>query len=509
MTKKLNIALVTDILPDKKLAAGQVLDLIIRSADDALFEIYWLNQSHLPEVMTLPSNAVLIKTITFIRRGFGLKRIFRTLAHAMRPSIGLGLKITTTVYDKWRKLKRIFRYLVYAIRPNIGLGLKIRNTVSEKWRKLKRIFHYLVHAIRPNIGLGQKNRTTMYGIGRGAKKILRILSMGGAVGIQVAVNSLEAAIIGIRLGRRLNSKDYDIVWLVLQGELLAITYFALTLVVNKKIILHQWDPIGWWAHNNGYGTMVANGLERLVHVLEKKAYVNLVPSYAWSDELTSRGCSSIRIDNFFKADESEKKPIIKPANTGKLNVVFIGNPYAHAELLQLIKQTRDAAIFLEKHLVLHYFGCFSLNCQIDGISIIQYPHMDRDDLIERIRTFDLALLPYPTEPKYSQASQYSFPSKSKIYLAASLPILSLCALNSSPHSFYKKHYESYYFNILETGDLKNFLGRAMSSSHEDIRERLSLADSLITKHFSKQAEFGPLHSMIRKTKNDSHGHRSY
>ena len=467
MTKKLNIALVTDVLPDKKFAGGQVLDLIVRSVDDALFDVYHIDQSHLADPEVLPRNVTKIETIRFSPLPFTIT------THQSRRGIVAHLIVGI--------IRRICFLLHCNPRPTINFLKKIANLLIAKLYTAKATYNALFKRIRGY-----------------AAKILGIAITNKLRFARDAYHTLiKAPLIGLKLGYKLKTRGYDVVWLVLQGEKLAVSYFFLSFMVDKKIILHQWDPIGWWAQNRGYSARTVESLEQLVQILEKKAYLNLVPSHAWQAEQTARGLKSMRIDNFFAGNPAENKLVFEPRLHDCINAVFIGLPYARDELLQIIYKIRDIAVVLEKKLVIHCFGTKPFDVVIAGTDVVNHPHMDRDALIDCIRPFDLALLPYPLDQRFSQASRYSFPSKSKVYLAAGLPILSLSAIDSSPHVFYTKYYPDYYFNLLEPSNLESFVRKTISVLPHDLQVRTAYANELVDAHFSKRTEFEPLHSILK------------
>ncbi len=422
MTKKLNIALVTDVLPDKAYTAGQVLEKIIDCTPQAQFDLYWVNQSNLPDSASLPANTVLMETISFSASGSAGN------AQHVRPA-----------------------FFVPLVRQLVGM-----------------LFAHYDHVLA-----------------------VRHLRYAGSLTKKLT----KSVLVGRRLRKTIKMRNYDAVWLVLQGERLAIAYAALSFGLNQKIILQQWDPISWWLGHRQYGKKITTVIERITRMLEHRAHINLVPSFAWEKKMKDKGLRTIRIDNFFSGASLNEQPFIK-LESDCLRAVFIGQPYASNELKQMLQGLKVEAANLGRDIVLHYFGNSSLRSEELGVQIVSHPYQDRDLLVERIRKFDLALLPYPTEALFDEASRLSFPSKSKLYLAAGLPILAWCQPDSSPQLFYKMHYGDYYFNMLESEGLAAYVKKIVEATPSAIKERLMRANRILNDYFSETAELGPFHNML-------------
>ncbi|MDD3288187.1 MAG: hypothetical protein PHX43_04180 [Alphaproteobacteria bacterium] len=432
MTKRFNIALVSDLLPDPNFTGGQVLERIIANTGDASFEVYWLNQSRLPRPDKLPDS------VTIVRR-------FRFKQPSRPKRRGLSKYHKTSFSNPLYLARRFLRVVL------LPLGI---------YRKARIMFDNSM--------------------------------------IRFVMSSSRSVVMGFRLLRQLNAKDYDLVWMVLQGEKLAVIYYILSLFLNKKFILHQWDPIGWWLQNNNFGPTLTWRLENLVYAIERRSFATIVPSHTWNKAQLKRGLHSVRVDNFCKDDEMASRRFIKLSNPKKLQVVFIGQAYAFAELSELLERLAQHAYSIGRKLVLHCFGSGRITLKIPNLEIINHAYIDRNVLIERVSVFDIALLPYPMQLKFVQASRYSFPSKSRIYLAAGLPILSLCELDSSPHLFYEPRFGPYYLNVREAGDLSAFVERALSASRQDLRERAAVADEIIKENFSEISELAKFHALLEE-----------
>lgn len=309
--------------------------------------------------------------------------------------------------------------------------------------------------------------------------------------------ALKSFFIGLRLGFKLRKSNYDLVWLVLQGENLAMAFFGLSLVNNKKTILQQWDPISWWMNHGSPNRWATKIVESIIFQIEKKAWINLVPSEAWKQLQESKGLKSHRIDNFFCSDEIKRAPLQLTKAPSEIHAIFLGQLYANKELDLLIEKLIQSANALEKNVVLHYFGNPSVQLKNPSIKFVNHGFVSRSELIESISNWDIALLPYPMEERFDDASKYSFPSKSRVYIAAGLPILSFCHGNSSPQIFYSKYYNEFYRNALLDVNISDFIEHSCTATLEKRKERALSAQRLIDIAFSYEAELKPLHELIR------------
>lgn len=309
---------------------------------------------------------------------------------------------------------------------------------------------------------------------------------------------LKALWIGRTLSKRLNASDYEYIWLVLQGENLTLSYLIIALTTRKKVIFQQWDPISWWCSHRGHGRIWSALLEKVISLIEHKAYVNLVPSFNWQQIQLSENKVSHRIDNFFCNSDLLLEPKKRVGMENEIHAVFIGQFYSNSELSNLIEKLATHAQARSKQLIVHYFGSGTPTFKAPSTTILSHGFVSRKTLIETIGQWDFALLPYPMDEKFNAASRYSFPSKSRVYLAAGLPILAYAKLDSSPHLFYLKEYASHYQNLMENPDLGDFITKACDRTDEQTQLRFRNAKGVINSHFSESVELTPFHDFLTK-----------
>ena len=114
-----------------------------------------------------------------------------------------------------------------------------------------------------------------------------------------------------------------------------------------------------------------------------------------------------------------------------------------------------------------------------------------------IAKWDMALLPYPCDPKYAETAQLSFPSKSRIYAAAGLPIVSYAPVQSSVEQFFSHHYAPYYINARQNEDLTEFIRNCLDICPALVRHRREHTHSVVQQWFSADAEINKLIQVLR------------
>ena len=109
MTKNMNIIIVSDVPPDARYTAGQVLNQTIRSLSEYQFRFYWLNQSRLDTKVTMPANCCTLaildthygRVLSFLVRGCNF--LLRHLPYVAKPiytvktALALGSLMITAV----------------------------------------------------------------------------------------------------------------------------------------------------------------------------------------------------------------------------------------------------------------------------------------------------------------------------------------------------------------------------------------------------------------------------
>jgi hypothetical protein len=309
--------------------------------------------------------------------------------------------------------------------------------------------------------------------------------------------SLRIAASVVRRRRRYRrGEDNDVLWLVLQGEKLLFVYWLVSFF-EKRAILQQWDPLSWWMGNRGHRVEVIRFMTRLLKQLEGRAWLNLVPSIPWAEMLASDGRRVLRVDNFFAAGDAPPATLIRIRTPGAINLAFMGQLYANAELKLCLSLLAESARNLQRRLTIHYFGAGDWRPPKD-IEVVGYGYRPRGEAIAMMSKWDVALLPYPVDTKFEETARLSFPSKARAYLAAGLPILAYAPPGSSVERFFRECYTPYFFNAATDRDLADFLARFIEEPLDRRRVRNAQATALIAKWFSEEAEFAPLAKLLHR-----------
>jgi hypothetical protein len=408
MTKKSNIPIVTDVPPDERYTAGQVLHRVISNIPEGSFELYWLNQSALPKDVKLPRNCALVSEFEIALSGWRLR--FASMAKA------LGRRMPTL-----DKLGMLFR---------VALALSI--TVA----------------------------------------------------------------IGIQLGLKFRRGKQPYIWFVIQGEKTVVCASIASFISGKPFILHQWDPLSWWMTHKGHPKKVQLRMHSLLSWLEKRASLNVVPSDSWKAKLAFEKKNAMRLDNFFERTYALPEQLHLVSDPAALHAVFVGQFYSNRELVELIRAISASLSRQNLRLVIHYFGFGKADLGVPGCQFISHGATDRDSLVDRISKWDCALLPYPMEERFLETSTLSFPSKSRVYLAAGLPIVSWARKESSPQTFFSEHFSEHYFNAQTDSNLDEWLINLHQKSAASRRERYKQATEILVRNFSKQTELEPFRKFI-------------
>jgi hypothetical protein len=165
---------------------------------------------------------------------------------------------------------------------------------------------------------------------------------------------------------------------------------------------------------------------------------------------------------------------------------FVGQIYAAKEITNLIR----ILVAMHGKITIHSFGHATIP-EIPNVSIITHGYVQNDQIINQIKYFDGALLPYPEGAKFNETSKLSFPSKAKLYISAGIPILSYCEANSGIHTFLTKFFRHGYVN-LKYGD------RPKIYSLQELEQIRRRSEKISTRLFSVENEYSPLANFYRE-----------
>jgi hypothetical protein len=295
------------------------------------------------------------------------------------------------------------------------------------------------------------------------------------------------------------NKKTDLYWLVLQGENLIFIYFLLTFFNKKPFILHQWDPYSWWANHRKHPKWFYSINKYLLLSLEKKAYLNIVPSDAWKQKLINENKKAIRLDNFI--DISTKFKLVQLKQPKIFNAVFIGQTYAIFELRKIVKILTQILNDEGLKLILHYYGPDSSLSEKLNCNVVNHGFNNHKNFYQTISKYDIALLPYPAFDN-SETAQLSFPSKARVYLGSGLPILGFLPNFSSCHNFLLINYKWNYLNIFTSNlmSLHTFIIKAINLNYENKKINYLKSVKLVNKFFSSSSEMRDLLLYLDKIK---------
>ena len=202
---------------------------------------------------------------------------------------------------------------------------------------------------------------------------------------------------------------------VIQGQTMIRIAQELSKIGIPYTLIH-WDPWTWWSREKRIPSHISSQLEIAYLKLSASGY-NLLPSPQFGQDLD---LNESQIKVLFPAIDVVKirnlieKPVIQ--------LVFIGQAYAINQILSVIAALDQLGWKVDGRVIeLHTFGLKPLPLVRPGIHF--HGWINYLTIPDRIKEFDVALLPYPTTEEIPDAYRLSFPSKLVQYIASLIPIL--------------------------------------------------------------------------------------
>jgi len=256
--------------------------------------------------------------------------------------------------------------------------------------------------------------------------------MGEYITEQTAVRGLIRK--AVSFGRE---QKVDRVWAVLQGQTMIRMAQAVAVQLGVPLHTHVWDPFSWWAKANyldGFTTRrvqsmfdnairhsksVAAASEPMAELYRERFGVSAVPVIASHPKSMAQAPDIALNDN---------SPIV---------IGMAGQFYAASEWLQLLHALRASNWRVAGRTVrIVVLGPQRPPGEIDGhVSFLGWKSQQEAAFI--LSNCDVLYCPYPFDLDMKEVSQFSFPSKLVLYLAAGRPILFHGPDYSSPAHYIK------------------------------------------------------------------------
>lgn len=229
----------------------------------------------------------------------------------------------------------------------------------------------------------------------------------------------------------------DRVWAVLQGQTMIRMAQAVADQLGVPLHTHVWDPFSWWARANcldgittrrvqsmfdnaiRHSTCVAAASEPMAELYRERFGVSAVPVIASHSKSMAQAPDLAFNDN---------TPIV---------IGMAGQFYAANEWLQLLHALRASNWSVAGRTVrILVMGPQRPPGEIDGhVSFLGWK--SQQDAAFILSNCDVLYCPYPFDLSMKEVSQFSFPSKLVLYLAAGRPILFHGPDYSSPAHYIK------------------------------------------------------------------------
>jgi hypothetical protein len=186
--------------------------------------------------------------------------------------------------------------------------------------------------------------------------------------------------------------------------------------IGIPFTLIHWDPWTWWSREKRIPSHLSSQLEIAYSKISTSGY-NLLPTPQFGQDLDLNE-SQMKVlfpaIDIVQTRNSTEKPLIQ--------LVFIGQAYAINEIRSVIAALDQLGWKVDgRGIELHTFGQDPLPFLRPGIHF--HGWINYLNIRDRIKEFDVALLPYPSPKDVPDVHRLSFPSKLVQYIASLVPIL--------------------------------------------------------------------------------------
>lgn len=230
----------------------------------------------------------------------------------------------------------------------------------------------------------------------------------------------------------------DRVWAVLQGQTTIRMAKAVAEGLGIPLHTHVWDPFSWWARANGLDRITTRRVQKVfddaIRFSESVATASEPMADRYRKEFGVRAVPVVASHSRSMA----RHPDTRLDSANQLLVGMAGQFYASAEWLTLLKAL-DAANWT--------IGGRSVRVVAMGPQrppgaetsrVVFLGWKAQADAATILSCCDVLYCPYPFDPVMKEVSQYSFPSKLVLYLAAGRPIVFHGPAYSSPVQYIRE-----------------------------------------------------------------------
>lgn len=268
---------------------------------------------------------------------------------------------------------------------------------------------------------------------RFVRRLSSVASFAGeCITEQIVVRALIRK--AVSFGRK---QRVDRVWAVLQGQTMIRMAQAVADQLGVPLYTHVWDPFSWWAKANCLDGITTHRVQSMFDNAIRHSRCVATASEPMADLYRDRfGVSAIPVIASHPKSMAQAPDLAFDDNT-PIVIGMAGQFYAASEWLQLHHALRASNWRVAGRPVrIIVMGPQRPPGAIDEhISFLGWKSQQDAALI--LSQCDVLYCPYPFDPGMKEVSQYSFPSKLVLYLAAGRPILFHGPDYSSPAHYIK------------------------------------------------------------------------
>jgi len=219
------------------------------------------------------------------------------------------------------------------------------------------------------------------------------------------------------------AQGVDRVWAVLEGQTMIRMAEPVAARLGVPLHTHVWDPFSWWAKANRLDPRTAANVQSRFDRAVRASKAVATASQPMAD--LYRQCFNVDAVPVIAshADSLAKTPPKRISADGMLLIGMAGQFYSATEWLSLLESMRAANWRVAgRDLRIVVMGP-QVPPQMDEGRIIFLGWKTQAQAAGILSNCDFLYCPYPFDPTMKEVSQFSFPSKLVLYLAAGRPIV--------------------------------------------------------------------------------------
>lgn len=254
---------------------------------------------------------------------------------------------------------------------------------------------------------------------RGIRKLSSVVSLAGErLTARFVVRPLVEK--AIAFGRE---QQVDRVWAVLQGQTTIRMAEAVADGLGVPLHTHVWDPFSWWAAANRLDGKTTRHIQGVFDDAIRASACVATASEPMAELYRER--FGVRATPVISSHSTAiaRRPAVTQDKTRPLLIGMAGQFYAASEWLQLVRALNAANWQVAGRPVRILVLGPQRPPGVPNHPVSFLGWKSQPDAARILSNCDILYCPYPFDPAMKEVSQYSFPSKLVLYLAAGRPIV--------------------------------------------------------------------------------------